>query len=219
MLLKERQLDRTGWQCQLLLWRRSAWALSALLQLLCTLHCDVCVFSCLLPAEWELSEGRVFVPSVSQIPTTSLGKSLAHRHLGNRGLAVLALLPAQTLGPLGPGWASVGKQLFASAPFQVDNAYWLWTFQGRLLQKNNKDRFCQLLWRPRPPTLLSQDQIKVWCPQEVKGLWKRCGTQRKLLWSRVWSRSVTLGKGAGTKDKRIVSGQSAWVFNEFQVMF
>lgn len=47
---------------------------------------------------------------------------------------------------------------------QVDNAYWLWTFQGRLLQKNNKDRFCQLLWRPRPPTLLSQDQIKVCSP-------------------------------------------------------
>lgn len=47
----------------------------------------------------------------------------------------------------------------------MDNAYWLWTFQGRLLQKNNKDRFCQLLWRPRPPTLLSQDQIKVWGPR------------------------------------------------------
>lgn len=46
-------------------------------------------------------------------------------------------------------------------PAQVDNAYWLWTFQGRLLQKNNKDRFCQLLWRPRPPSLLSADQIKV----------------------------------------------------------
>ncbi|MEQ2181025.1 translation initiation factor eIF-3b like protein [Goodea atripinnis] len=45
--------------------------------------------------------------------------------------------------------------------YVVDNAYWLWTFQGRLLQKNNKDRFCQLLWRPRPPTLLSADQIKV----------------------------------------------------------
>ncbi|CAB1344107.1 unnamed protein product, partial [Coregonus sp. 'balchen'] len=43
----------------------------------------------------------------------------------------------------------------------VDNAYWLWTFQGRLLQKNNKDRFCQLLWRPRPATLLTQDTIKV----------------------------------------------------------
>lgn len=33
----------------------------------------------------------------------------------------------------------------ASILFQVDNAYWLWTFQGRLLQKNSKDRFCQLL--------------------------------------------------------------------------
>ncbi|KTG05042.1 hypothetical protein cypCar_00004731 [Cyprinus carpio] len=43
----------------------------------------------------------------------------------------------------------------------VDNAFWLWTFQGRLLQKNNKERFCQLLWRPRPPSLLTQEQIKL----------------------------------------------------------
>lgn len=51
----------------------------------------------------------------------------------------------------------------------MDNAYWLWTFQGRLLQKNSKDRFCQLLWRPRPPTLLSQDQIKVGFPHQLQG--------------------------------------------------
>ncbi len=43
----------------------------------------------------------------------------------------------------------------------MDNAFWLWTFQGRLLQKNSKERFCQLLWRPRPPSLLPQEQIKV----------------------------------------------------------
>ena len=74
---------------------------------------------------------------------------------------MVPLLP-QVTGPwCGPGPVpSVTSNL---CPFQVDNAYWLWTFQGRLLQKNNKDRFCQLLWRPRPPTLLSQDQIKV-CP-------------------------------------------------------
>ncbi|KAK2493773.1 hypothetical protein MC885_019639 [Smutsia gigantea] len=58
----------------------------------------------------------------------------------------------------------------ASALSQVDNAYWLWTFQGCLLQKNNKDLFCQLLWRPRPATLLSQDQIKVWCPTRPRGM-------------------------------------------------
>lgn len=57
---------------------------------------------------------------------------------------------------------------------QVDNAYWLWTFQGRLLQKNNKDRFCQLLWRPRPATLLSEDQIKVACSTQSCWTWVWC---------------------------------------------
>ncbi|XP_003318263.4 eukaryotic translation initiation factor 3 subunit B isoform X1 [Pan troglodytes] len=60
-------------------------------------------------------------------------------------------------------WDPTGRYVVTSVSWwshKVDNAYWLWTFQGRLLQKNNKDRFCQLLWRPRPPTLLSQEQIK-----------------------------------------------------------
>uniref|UniRef100_A0A8C5E874 Eukaryotic translation initiation factor 3 subunit B n=1 Tax=Gouania willdenowi TaxID=441366 RepID=A0A8C5E874_GOUWI len=60
-------------------------------------------------------------------------------------------------------WDPTGRYVVTSVSWwshKVDNAYWLWTFQGRLLQKNNKDRFCQLLWRPRPPTLLSADQIK-----------------------------------------------------------
>ncbi|XP_072240860.1 eukaryotic translation initiation factor 3 subunit B isoform X2 [Leuresthes tenuis] len=61
-------------------------------------------------------------------------------------------------------WDPTGRYVVTSVSWwshKVDNAYWLWTFQGRLLQKNNKDRFCQLLWRPRPPTLLSTDQIKM----------------------------------------------------------
>eukprot|EP00069_Balaena_mysticetus_P004155 bmy_17114T0 len=60
-------------------------------------------------------------------------------------------------------WDPTGRYVITSVSWwshKVDNAYWLWTFQGRLLQKNSKDRFCQLLWRPRPPTLLSQDQVK-----------------------------------------------------------
>lgn len=43
---------------------------------------------------------------------------------------------------------------------KVDNTYWLWTFQDCFLQKNNKDRFCQLLWRTRPAMILSQDKRK-----------------------------------------------------------
>ncbi|XP_043566987.1 eukaryotic translation initiation factor 3, subunit Ba [Chiloscyllium plagiosum] len=60
-------------------------------------------------------------------------------------------------------WDPTGRYVVTSVSWwshKVDNAYWMWTFQGRLLQKNTKDRFCQLLWRPRPPTLLSQDQLK-----------------------------------------------------------
>ncbi|XP_015172077.1 PREDICTED: eukaryotic translation initiation factor 3 subunit B [Polistes dominula] len=42
----------------------------------------------------------------------------------------------------------------------VDNGYWIWTFQGRILKRVNLNAFNQLLWRPRPPTLLTADQIK-----------------------------------------------------------
>ena len=42
----------------------------------------------------------------------------------------------------------------------MDNAYWMWNFQGKILKRANVDKFCQLLWRPRPPTLLSREQLR-----------------------------------------------------------
>ena len=32
---------------------------------------------------------------------------------------------------------------------KVDNAYWLWNFQGKILKQSCVDKFCQLCWRPR----------------------------------------------------------------------
>lgn len=43
---------------------------------------------------------------------------------------------------------------------KVDNAYWIWNFQGKIIKKATVDKFCQLTWRPRPPTLLSKEQLK-----------------------------------------------------------
>ena len=43
---------------------------------------------------------------------------------------------------------------------KVDNAYWLWSFQGKILKRNQCDKFCQLLWRPRLPTLLPEKKLK-----------------------------------------------------------
>lgn len=60
-------------------------------------------------------------------------------------------------------WDPTGRYVITGVSWwghKVDNGYWLWSFQGRLLQKQQLDRFCQLLWRPRPPTLLSNEEIK-----------------------------------------------------------
>ncbi len=54
----------------------------------------------------------------------------------------------------------------------MDNAYWLWSFQGRILKRVALDKFCQLLWRPRPPTLLSNQQVK-----DIKKSLKKFSTQ------------------------------------------
>ncbi|KAG6621284.1 Eukaryotic translation initiation factor 3 subunit [Phytophthora cinnamomi] len=42
--------------------------------------------------------------------------------------------------------------------FTMDNGYTLWTFQGKQLLEEKKDAFYQFLWRPRPRTLLSDEE-------------------------------------------------------------
>jgi translation initiation factor 3 subunit B len=60
-------------------------------------------------------------------------------------------------------WDPTGRYVMTGVSWwghKVDNAYWLWSFQGKILKRIPTERFCQFLWRPRPPTLLSQKQIK-----------------------------------------------------------
>lgn len=129
----------------------------------------------LLPCVSSVSSGRgagpVSFTSVSQIPVALLSPLWARRRSWKEMAGFVDCVASTDRGiPVRHGVTQWNVRFhLASALCQVDNAYWLWTFQGRLLQKNNKDRFCQLLWRPRPPTLLSQDQIKVCCAHRVKG--------------------------------------------------
>ncbi|KAJ7372582.1 translation initiation factor eIF-3b like protein [Desmophyllum pertusum] len=60
------------------------------------------------------------------------------------GILLADLSPHQSVG-----WAH-----------KVDNGYYIWSFQGKLLQRHALDQFCQLLWRPRPPSLLTDADIK-----------------------------------------------------------
>ncbi|XP_076459430.1 eukaryotic translation initiation factor 3 subunit B-like [Babylonia areolata] len=60
-------------------------------------------------------------------------------------------------------WDPTGRYVTSAVSWwghKVDNAYWIWNFQGNLLVKQPMERFCQLMWRPRPPSLLSDKQVK-----------------------------------------------------------
>ncbi|XP_031556262.1 eukaryotic translation initiation factor 3 subunit B-like [Actinia tenebrosa] len=60
-------------------------------------------------------------------------------------------------------WDPTGRFVATSVSWwahKVDNGYFIWSFQGKLLQRHVLDQFCQLLWRPRPPTLLDEEAQK-----------------------------------------------------------
>lgn len=60
-------------------------------------------------------------------------------------------------------WDPSGRYVSTSVSWwaqKVDNGYYIWSFQGKLLQRHAISQFCQMLWRPRPPTLLSEDQVQ-----------------------------------------------------------
>lgn len=42
--------------------------------------------------------------------------------------------------------------------YQMDNGFTLWSFQGKKLLEERKDAFYQFLWRPRPHSLLTDDE-------------------------------------------------------------
>jgi len=60
-------------------------------------------------------------------------------------------------------WDPSGRFVSTSVSYwrhQIDTGYNIYSFSGKLVYKVVKDKFFQLLWRPRPPTLLSQDKLK-----------------------------------------------------------
>ena len=61
-------------------------------------------------------------------------------------------------------WDPTGRYVVSSVSFwrhQNDTGFYVWSFQGKLLQRVLRDKFYQILWRPRPPTLLTGKNITV----------------------------------------------------------
>jgi len=60
-------------------------------------------------------------------------------------------------------WDPTGRFVATSVSHwkhQMENGYHLWTSHGRELMHEKKDKFFQLLWRPRPPSLLTEAKEK-----------------------------------------------------------
>jgi len=58
-------------------------------------------------------------------------------------------------------WDPSGRYFMTGVSFwshRVDNAYFIWSFQGKILQRHPMKEFCSFLWRPRPKTLLSEEE-------------------------------------------------------------
>ena len=61
-------------------------------------------------------------------------------------------------------WDPTGRYVVTSVSYwghKMENAYWIWNFQGKLVLKQVMDKFCQFSWRPRPQSLLNKAAIKV----------------------------------------------------------
>lgn len=58
-------------------------------------------------------------------------------------------------------WDPSGRYVLTSSSIwrhRTENGYKLWDFKGTLLREELVEGFKQILWRPRPPTLLTKDQ-------------------------------------------------------------
>jgi translation initiation factor 3 subunit B len=77
-----------------------------------------------------------------------------------RFVATSASTWMSSVSPLIRLFPSTVRYTHTSSYPQMEAGYALWDFKGAELQKHNLDKFKQLLWRPRPPTLLTKEDQK-----------------------------------------------------------
>lgn len=84
----------------------------------------------------------------------------------------------------------------------MEAGYAIWDFKGVELQKHTLDKFKQLLWRPRPPTLLSREQQKA-IRKNLREYSRQFEEQDQLEASNVSSELIAL-------RKRLIEEWNAW---------
>ncbi|KAI8362858.1 translation initiation factor eIF-3b [Mortierella sp. GBAus27b] len=92
--------------------------------------------------------------AAAKVPTGAEKDPSAYLHM---------LTAAEHYGVTDIEWDPSGRFVATSASMwrhTMENGYQIWDFKGQLLYKETLERFKQLSWRPRPKTLLTDQQIK-----------------------------------------------------------
>jgi len=113
-------------------------------------------------------------------------------------------------------WDPTGRYVMTGVSWwghKVDNAYWLWNFQGKILKRSSVEKFCQLCWRPRPPTLLSKEQQRD-IKKNLKKFSVQFDTKDKMKLSRaskelVEKRKAMMASFQEYRDKRVAEYEAS----------
>lgn len=120
------------------------------------------------------ARGVVLLHSMTNKQCTSLhwspsGRFLLLAGLGGGHNGVLEFWDTEEMTLLSAGehfmaqevqWDPTGRYVatVVNAAAAMENGFQIWSFSGQPLYKTSHDRFFQLLWRPRPPSLLSEEK-------------------------------------------------------------
>lgn len=120
------------------------------------------------------ARGVVLLHSMPNKPATSLhwspsGRFLLLAGLGGGHNGVLEFWDVEEMALLSAGehfmaqqvaWDPTGRYVatIVNAAAAMENGFQVWSFAGQPLYKTAHDRFYQLDWRPRPPSLLSEEK-------------------------------------------------------------
>mmetsp|Transcript_26880 Transcript_26880/g.43881 ORF Transcript_26880/g.43881 Transcript_26880/m.43881 type:complete len:667 (-) Transcript_26880:280-2280(-) len=85
---------------------------------------------------------------------------------------------------------------------QMENGFLIWTFQGKQVHKLMRDRFYQLLWRPRPPSLLP--------PEKEKYIRKNLHEYSKKYATEDEQRRENIATDAAKERQQVSEAWSAW---------